>query len=60
MQKIKGEIKESHESLLAAEMKANETEAKLELLVTTKDALIVNFTEMKVIEALLMRQLGFL
>ncbi|XVF56969.1 hypothetical protein PTKIN_Ptkin06aG0164200 [Pterospermum kingtungense] len=59
LENLKGEIRESRESLSAAIIEADETEAKLEQLVTTRDELMGNLREMRATEAFLMHQLGF-
>ena len=58
--KMKGEIMDSSESLMAAKIEANQTEAQLELLITTRNEMMGNLLEMKATEAFLMHQLGFL
>ncbi|XWS58482.1 hypothetical protein CRYUN_Cryun08bG0038000 [Craigia yunnanensis] len=58
--KMKGQIMDSSESLLAAKIEADQTEAKLELLITTRNEMMDNLLEMKATEAFLMLLLGFL
>ncbi|XVE62619.1 hypothetical protein DITRI_Ditri06bG0132800 [Diplodiscus trichospermus] len=56
--KMKGEIRDSYESLLAAKIEANQSEAKLEQLITIRNTLKDNLLEMKATEAFLMHELG--
>ena len=55
--KMKGEIRDSSEWLLAAKIEANQTEAQLELLITIRNETMDNLLEMNATEAFLMHQL---
>ncbi|XVF56974.1 hypothetical protein PTKIN_Ptkin06aG0164800 [Pterospermum kingtungense] len=60
LENLKGEVRHSRELLSAAIIEADETQAKLEQLVTTRDELMGNLMEKRATEAFLMHQLGFL
>ncbi|XVF06541.1 hypothetical protein REPUB_Repub06bG0057900 [Reevesia pubescens] len=56
--KMKVEMRNSAESLMASKIEANQTEAKFKRLITTRNELMDNLLEMKAIEAFLMLKLG--
>ncbi|XP_022718962.1 uncharacterized protein LOC111277077 isoform X2 [Durio zibethinus] len=58
--RMKVEMSESAESLMAAKIEATQAEIKFELLITRRNELMDNFLEMKEAEAFLMLKQGFL
>ncbi|XVE62617.1 hypothetical protein DITRI_Ditri06bG0132500 [Diplodiscus trichospermus] len=58
--KMKGEIRDWNESLLAAEIEASKAEAELELMIATRNELMDNLMEMKATEDFLMHNMGIL
>ncbi|XVE62622.1 hypothetical protein DITRI_Ditri06bG0133300 [Diplodiscus trichospermus] len=56
--KMEGEMRDSYESLFAAKIEVNQSEVKLEQLITTRNMLKDNLLKMRATEAFLMHELG--